>query len=56
MFRIKRIHHHEALYSAWIKLQDWFYRDNEHELTILVILFRYCTRHPDDGSSVIRKM
>jgi len=29
---------------------------NGHNRTILVILAKYCTRLPDDGSSVIRNM
>jgi len=29
---------------------------NEHDRTIFVILAKYCTRLPDDGSSVIRNM
>jgi len=29
---------------------------NGHDRTILVILSKYCTRLPDDGSSVIRNM
>jgi len=29
---------------------------NGHDRTILVILAKYCTRLPDDGSSVIRNM
>jgi len=29
---------------------------NVHVRTILVILAKYCTRLPDDGSSVIRNM
>jgi hypothetical protein len=30
--------------------------DKGHVRTILVILAKYCTRPPDDGSSVIRNM
>ena len=29
---------------------------SEHDRTILVILAKYCTRLPDDGSSLIRNM
>ena len=42
----------------WVPPVQWIvqYSVNRHDRTILVILAKYCTRLPDDGSSVIRNM
>jgi len=52
------IHHQGALYSAWLKLHEWFCRVhvNGYDRTILVILAKHCIGLPDDESSVIRNM
>jgi hypothetical protein len=45
-----------AQYPAKITRMVLYVRVNRHDRTILVILAKYCTRLPDDGSLVIRNM
>jgi len=42
--------------AAYAAINTDFVHVNGHDRTILVILAKYCTRLPDDGSSVIQNM